>query len=101
MTITNPKYLDGIEVYNANPRHISRNEISKLWAEQYHLLTVGGSDYHKYDDLGHGGICLNEKAESIHDIVKHLKIKLLKLSLGNWNGNFNIIFLIPLIPLEQ
>lgn len=73
MTITNPKYLDGIEVYNANPRHTSRNEISKLWAEQYHLLTVGGSDYHKYDDLGHGGICLNEKVESIHDIVKHLK----------------------------
>ncbi len=46
------KYLDGIEVYNANPRHINCNSLAALKARAQRLKVVAGSDFHKPNDIG-------------------------------------------------
>ena len=54
MTIMPPELLDGIEVFNGNVRVVSRNEISKRWAEMNALKGIGGSDYHWDVDIRSG-----------------------------------------------
>jgi predicted metal-dependent phosphoesterase TrpH len=56
----NPEYLDGIEVYNGNPRHDSRNEKAAEYAKHYNLKMLSGSDFHQTEDLARGGIVLSE-----------------------------------------
>lgn len=56
MTRANPKLLDGIEVYNGHPRHDSRNELALKYAKKHGLLMSSGSDMHRRQDVGTGGI---------------------------------------------
>ena len=58
MTLTHPRWLDGIEVYNGNPRHNSHNTFAALWAEAHNLPGTCGSDFHDPGDEGRGGILL-------------------------------------------
>ncbi len=73
MTVTNPAYLDGIEVYNAHGRHNSRNDFAKLWAERYGLLQISGSDVHHEHDLPGGGILTDEPVTSMEQLVQILR----------------------------
>lgn len=73
MTITNPKYLDGIEVYNAHSRHNSRNDFAKLWADRYGLLQISGSDTHHEYDLPGGGILTDAPVESMPQLMEILR----------------------------
>ena len=50
------RYLDGVEVFNANPRHDSRNERAEEYAEEYGLIATGGSDCHRTEDIARSGI---------------------------------------------
>lgn len=54
--ITNPRYIDGIEVYNGNRRHDSSNNIAQLWAKKHGFVTTAGSDFHEYEDLARCGM---------------------------------------------
>lgn len=56
MTVTDPNLLDGIEIFNGNKNHDSRNDIAAAWAEKFNLLTAGGSDYHVAGGITGGGI---------------------------------------------
>lgn len=56
MTIVNPRWLDGIETCNANPRHDSRNDMAVLWAQKFGLPAVSGSDFHDPGDEGRSGM---------------------------------------------
>lgn len=49
-------YLDGVEVINSNPRHNSRNERAREYAEEYGLIATSGSDCHRVEDVGLAGI---------------------------------------------
>lgn len=49
-------YLDGVEVLNLNPRHDSRNDQARAYAEQHGLLLTAGSDCHRPGDEGVSGI---------------------------------------------
>lgn len=49
-------YLDGVEVLNLNPRHDSRNDRAQEYAVLHGLLRTGGSDCHRSEDVGAGGI---------------------------------------------
>lgn len=51
-----PAVLDGVEVYNRNPRHNSHNDLACKAAETYGLRRSSGSDYHQLEDLARGGI---------------------------------------------
>lgn len=56
MRITDPKYLDGIEIYNGHIGAQSRNDIAALWAQKYHLKVSSGSDFHHAWHRIDGGI---------------------------------------------
>ena len=46
MTVTDPKFLDGIEVFNGSPHTESRNNVADAWAKSNGLLRTSGSDFH-------------------------------------------------------
>ena len=73
MQITSPELLDGIEVYNGHNGYESRNGFAMLWAEQYGLKKLSGSDFHKPCDLARGGILTNEAIKDEASLVKCLK----------------------------
>lgn len=82
MKVTNPQYLDGIEVFNGNPRHNANNDIAEMWAKKYDLLVTSGSDYHELEDLGIGGIYFNKEIKDGKDLVKELKTRQYELKKG-------------------
>lgn len=65
--------LDGIEVYNGNPRHQSRNEIAEAFARQNGLLMLSGSDFHEWEDLARGGVFLDEDVKTMADFTAALR----------------------------
>lgn len=50
--------LDGVEVYNGNPRHDSQNPIALAFAKDNHLLMTAGSDVHQVSDFGRAWMML-------------------------------------------
>lgn len=55
-----PEFLDGVEVYNGNPRHINANAIAAIYAEKHRLKPSAGSDFHQAGDVK-SGICFRDK----------------------------------------
>lgn len=53
--------LDGVEVYNGNPRHNSSNHLALKYAQENNLIGLSGSDFHQPQDVARGGIMTNEK----------------------------------------
>lgn len=73
MSRANPKYLDGIEVYNAHPRHNSRNDRAHEFARKNGLLMSSGSDMHRMEDAARGGMLLPELPENNADLIRVLR----------------------------
>lgn len=57
------RYLDGVEVYNSNPRHDSRNDLAQGYAQEFGLIATAGSDCHRTEDIALAGI-LSERLPS-------------------------------------
>lgn len=72
MKVTDPKFLDGVEIFNGNPRHNSNNDIAEMWAKKYNLMVTSGSDYHELEDLGTGGIWFNNEIKDNKALVEEL-----------------------------
>jgi len=72
MSITSPPFLDGIESFNAHPRHDSRNSIAKSWADLHKMNTISGSDAHQLPDLCRSGITTEEEIKTNDDLLKIL-----------------------------
>lgn len=53
-------YLDGVEVVNTNPRHESYNARAREYADQFGLIATSGSDSHRPEDVGRGGILIDK-----------------------------------------
>ena len=73
MTVINPKFLDGVEVYNGHIGHASRNFIAERWAEEYGLIKTSGTDLHYSYVPATGGILTEEKIASIEQLISVLK----------------------------
>lgn len=73
LTRLDPSLLDGIEVYNGNPRHQSRNEIAEAYARENGLLMLSGSDFHEWEDLARGGVFLPDAVQTIADFTAALR----------------------------
>ncbi len=71
MNITNPKKLFGVEVYNGGTSH-DRNDIADIWADKFHLHKISGSDYHRPEHLGRGGVDFINRVGSIGELVEEL-----------------------------
>lgn len=65
--------IDGIEVYNGNPRQNSNNELAFAFARQNNLRMISGSDFHRLPDLARGGVVLPAPVEDSRGLVRVLK----------------------------
>ena len=50
------EYIDGIEVFNGCQNEVSRNEKALEYGKNTNKILTSGSDFHRIDDLGQGGI---------------------------------------------
>ena len=74
MTVVEPKYLDGIEVYNAHSGHDSRNYLANEEALRYGLIRTSGGDFHHPEHVpGDGGILTDFPIETMEQLVQTLK----------------------------
>lgn len=73
ITPADPALLDGIEVYNGNPRHISGNKPALDFAIKHNLKRISGSDFHEIGDEARGGILLPENVDNEKDLVQILR----------------------------
>jgi len=68
-----PRLLDGVEVYNGNPRHDSRNHLAYRFALEHGLRMVSGSDCHQLEDVGQGGIVTMQRIGGRQELVSALR----------------------------
>ena len=73
MTISVLDYIDGIEVFNGNPRHDSRNDIAMQWANRNRLLKTSGSDFHQIEDLARGALVTNQPIENGAQLIEAIR----------------------------
>ncbi len=79
---TNPRYLDGCEIYNKKDGGKGTNEKAEKWAEENKMkIRTGGADFHREAHSPNAsGIITNEKIKTNDDLVRILK-----------SGDFEII----------
>ena len=73
MTVVNPVYLDGVEVFNGHKGHDSRNHVAQAWAEHFNLIKTSGTDFHYNDVPANAGILTEYEITSLDTLVKTLK----------------------------
>jgi hypothetical protein len=61
MIPASPELIDGIEVYNGNPRHDSKNRQAFEHAEAKGLKMISGSDFHRIGDEARGGVIVEDR----------------------------------------
>ena len=81
MTIANPQYLDGMEVFNANSA--ADTPFSTRWAERFGLHKQSGSDLHHPTARPAGGILTEEPIITSNQLIKTLKSDGYSLIEGN------------------
>ncbi|ACL70750.1 PHP domain-containing protein [Halothermothrix orenii] len=69
----NPSLIDGIEVYNGNPRHDSYNDLAYQFAINNELKLISGSDFHQIEDVARGGIIIDGEINNERELVNFLK----------------------------
>lgn len=70
MTPAPPALIDGVEIYNGNPRHDSRNDLAGEYARKNGLLMSSGSDFHQPADLARGGMLLPGRIRNQKELVQ-------------------------------
>ncbi len=73
MKVVDPRYLDGIEIFNGHIGHDSRNEIAAEWASRFSLLKTSGSDYHHPNHFPDGGILTESEIKTTEELVSVLR----------------------------
>lgn len=68
--VPRPEMVDGMEVYNSNPRHEDHSERSLEIARAHGLCLTGGSDAHRVEDLCGSGILTEERIESAEQFIR-------------------------------
>jgi len=73
MTVKNPDYFDGYEVYNGHIFHNSRNGIADAWADINGKKKISGSDFHESRNIPCGGILTDSPVRSTEELIGFLK----------------------------
>lgn len=68
-----PSLLDGVEVFNGNPRQNNKNHRALAFAKTHSLKMISGSDFHQPEDLALGGIVITEEVRTPADLVSILR----------------------------
>lgn len=68
------RWLDGVEIFNGNPRADNHNEDAAAFARSMeHLILMSGSDCHQPEDIGLGGIFTGRLPGDERELVRLLK----------------------------
>lgn len=72
---TNPKYLDGCEIYNKKDGNKGINEKAEKWAEKHNMkIRTAGGDFHREAHSDNAsGIITKEKINSNDDLLRILR----------------------------
>lgn len=62
--------LDGVEIYNGNPRHNSNNDSAYAYAKDNNLKMIAGSDGHQIEDVGKAGILIPKEIDSMDKFIE-------------------------------
>ena len=75
--VCNPtiEFVDGLEIYNSNPRHEDYNEEVKTLADEHNLLFTAGSDAHRADDAALSGLFSETPVRNIEEFIALIKSK--------------------------
>lgn len=57
-----PKFIDGMEIFNGNPRQNSQNRLATNFASLHNIRTIVGSDVHRQGDVGIAGLLVPREA---------------------------------------
>ena len=68
-----PEYVDGIEVYNGNPRHNDFDQEAKKIALEYNLYMTSGSDAHRMEDIGVAGMMSEHEIKTMEEFMELIK----------------------------
>ncbi|HHW47563.1 MAG TPA: PHP domain-containing protein [Clostridiaceae bacterium] len=68
-----PALLDGVEVFNGNPRQDNMNHKALSFAKKHNLKMISGSDFHRKEDLARGGIIIPRKVKTSAELVQLLR----------------------------
>lgn len=72
-TTADPRYLDGVEVSNTNPRSENRNPLAQEFVQKNpQLISLCGSDFHRIEDVC-GGILLPTLPKDEAELVQLLR----------------------------
>lgn len=77
-----PEYVDGIEVYNSNPRHEDNSEMSEKVVMERNMALIGGSDAHRNEDVAGGGIETDVEIKTAEDFINLVKLGKVKVIRG-------------------
>ncbi len=65
----NPKFLDGVEVFNGHPGHNARNHLAEDFAREHSLRRIAGSDAHFTSGIGTSGIVTRKPLASMAEFT--------------------------------
>lgn len=82
LDVASPEFLDGIEVFNGNPRHNSNNDQALNYALRHDLIQIACSDAHRYEDVARAGIELPTKIKTSAELVVALRGNPIKKLVG-------------------
>jgi len=68
-----PSLFDGIEIVNAQPRHLSRNRLAMEFAFKHDVMIIAGGDVHMEEDIGKSGIMLPEDIGNVKEFIAYYK----------------------------
>jgi predicted metal-dependent phosphoesterase TrpH len=68
-----PRFYDGVEIVNSQPRHESRNKLALKFAFEHDKMIIAGGDVHMEGDVGRGGIMLPQSINSESDFIEYYK----------------------------
>lgn len=67
--------LHGIEIYNGNPRHDSRNELAEQLALEKQLTGTVGSDFHQPQDLAACSVEMESLPKNEQELARRIREK--------------------------
>lgn len=68
-----PEFVDGMEIYNPNPRHEDHSDKTEAVVREYGLCVTGGSDSHRPEDIARSGVETEEEIKTTEDFVAAVK----------------------------
>ena len=68
-----PEHVDGMEIYNPNPRHEDYSDRTEKIAKEHGLYVIGGSDSHRTEDIAGSGVLTEEEIKTTEDFVAAVK----------------------------